>query len=139
MVEIINTWELIEHYCQSNGKSVILFRNEKVKLASAEKQQEIWTWYEEFTDDSILDAMKTMGTWDIAVFDNEDVATQNALAWFPAKEFCPDEDYYWECHVINEEGDFVWRNADASHLTTPPGSPIVEETNNNDDEGSDTV
>jgi len=119
MVELINTWELIDHYCQSNNKSIVLFRNEKIKLASAEKQQEVWTWYEEFADEYILEAMKGSGTWDMAVFDNEDIATTNALAWFPAKEFCPDEDYYWECHVINEEGNFVWRNADSTHLTEP--------------------
>ena len=139
MVEIINTWELIDHYCQSQNKSVVLFKNDNIKSVSEEKRAEIWEWYSEFIDEDVLEAMKTMGTWDMAVYNNEDVATQNALSWFPAKEFCPDEDYYWECHVINENGEFVWKNADASHLTTPPTSSRVESSDVTSDESPDTV
>lgn len=115
MLEVINEWELIDHYCQSKRKSVVYFKNDLIKSAAADKQQEIWDWYAEFIDEYVLDAMKTMGTWDMVVFDNEDVATQNALSWFPTKEQCPDPDYYWECHVINQDGNFVWKN-----ISVPP-------------------
>lgn len=115
MFEIINEWELVETYCQTKNKSVVYFRNPRISLASETKQQQVWDWYADFAEEDVLTAMKTMGTWDMVVFDNLDVAIANASAWFPANQYCPDEDYYWECHVIGPDGDFEWRNRD---LTT---------------------
>ena len=110
-----NTWDMIDAYCNTTGKSIIRFNNSKIAAASASKQAEVWTWYANFAEDSVLDMMKTFGTWDMIIELNEDQAIANATAWFPAKEDCPnkDEDYYWECHVIGADGDFCWKNADA--------------------------
>jgi len=110
MMEVINEWELVEVYCQTKNKSVVYFRNSNIAAATDAKKQQVWDWYAEFTDDEVLDAMKTMGTWDMVVFDNIDVAIANAGSWFPPLEDCPDADYFWECHVIGPDGDFEWRN-----------------------------
>lgn len=116
MLEVINEWELVEVYCKTKNKSVVYFRNESIKSASDTKKQQIWDWYADFAEEDVLTAMKTLGTWDMVVFDNVDVAIANAAAWFPAQQYCPDADYYWECHVIGPDGEFEWRNRD---LTTP--------------------
>ena len=105
MLEVINEWELVEAYCQSKNKCVVYFRNPRIAAADATKQQQVWDWYADFTEDQVLDAMKTMGTWDMVTFDNVDAAIANASAWFPPSEDCPDTDYYWECHVIGPDGD----------------------------------
>ena len=115
MVTSANVWDMIDSYCTTNNKCIIKFNNSKIASASASKQAEVWTWYASFAEDSVLDMMKTLGTWDMVIETNQDQAISNATAWFPAKEDCPnkDEDYYWECHVIGEDGDFCWKNADA--------------------------
>ena len=113
MLEVINEWELVEAYCQSKNKCVVYFRNPRIAAADATKQQQVWDWYADFAEDQVLDAMKTMGTWDMVTFDNVDAAIANAAAWFPPSEDCPDTDYYWECHVIGPDGDFEWRNRDS--------------------------
>ena len=115
MVTSANVWDMIDSYCTINNKCIIKFNNSKIASASASKQAEVWTWYANFAEDSVLDMMKTLGTWDMVIELNEDQAIANATAWFPAKEDCPnkDEDYYWECHVIGPDGDFCWKNADA--------------------------
>ena len=112
MIEVINEWDLVESYCQNNDKCVVYFRNDRIKSATDAKKAEVWAWYAEFTEDEVLDAMKTLGTWDMIVFSNPDNAIANASAWFPPKADCPDEDYYWECHVVDIDGDFVWKNVD---------------------------
>lgn len=112
MVELINEWDLIEKYCQTQNKTLVYFRNLSIKSVDEAKREQIWKWYEEFTDDSVLDAMKTMGTWDMIVLNNVDAAIAYASSWFPPKKYCPDEDYYWECHVIGPDGDFEWKNVD---------------------------
>ena len=115
MVTSANVWDMIDSYCTTNNKCIIKFNNSKIASASASKQAEVWTWYANFAEDSVLDMMKTLGTWDMVIELNEDQAIANATAWFPAKEDCPnkDEDYYWECHVIDATGDFCWKNADS--------------------------
>ena len=112
-MEVINEWELVEVYCQTKNKSVVYFRNPRIATADAAKQQQVWEWYTDFAEDEVLDAMKTMGTWDMIVFDNVDMAIANAGSWFPPQEDCPDADYYWECHVIGPDGEFEWRNRDS--------------------------
>ena len=114
-VKSANLWDMTDHYCSVTGKCIIVFDNPKIASASASKQAEVWAWYANFAEDSVLDMMKTLGTWDMIVEINEDQAIANATAWFPPKEDCPnkDEDYYWECHVIGADGDFCWKNADA--------------------------
>ena len=115
MVTSANVWDMIDYYCNTTGKSIIRFNNPKIAAASASKQTTVWTWYETFCDSSVIDMMKTFGVWDMILEDNEDIAIANARSWFPSKENCPskDEDYYWECHVIGKDGDFIWKNADA--------------------------
>ena len=73
MLEVINEWELVEAYCQFKNKCVVYFRNPRIVAADATKQQQVWDWYADFAEDQVLDAMKTMGTWDMVTFDNVDV------------------------------------------------------------------
>ena len=115
MVTSANVWDMIDSYCTTNSKCIIKFNNSKIASASASKQAEVWTWYANLAEDSVLDMMKTLGTWDMVIESNEDQAIANATSWFPPKESCPnkDEDYYWECHVIGADGDFCWKNADS--------------------------
>lgn len=112
MLEVINEWELVEIYCKTQNKSVVYFRNPRIAVADAAKQQQVWDWYADFAEDQVLDAMQTLGTWDMVTFSNVDSAIANASAWFPPNEDCPDADYYWECHVIGPDGDFEWKNKD---------------------------
>ena len=65
MVTSANVWDMIDSYCTTNNKCIIKFNNSKIASASASKQAEVWTWYANFTEDSVLDMMKTLGTWDM--------------------------------------------------------------------------
>ena len=79
MVTSANVWDMIDSYCTTNNKCIIKFNNSKIASASASKQAEVWTWYANFAEDSVLDMMKTLGTWDMVIESNEDQAIANAL------------------------------------------------------------
>ena len=51
---------MIDSYCTTNSKCIIKFNNSKIASASASKQAEVWTWYANFAEDSVLDMMKTL-------------------------------------------------------------------------------
>mgnify|MGYP003314663138 CR=1 FL=1 len=59
MVTSANVWDMIDSYCTTNNKCIIKFNNSKIASASASKQAEVWTWYANFAEDSVLDMMKT--------------------------------------------------------------------------------
>ena len=113
-VKSANLWDMTDHYCSVTGKCIIVFDNPKIASASASKQAEVWAWYANFAEDDVLDMMKTLGDWNMIIETNVDQATANATAWFPPKEDCPnkDPDYYWETHVLDNRGTFVWKNSD---------------------------
>ena len=113
-VKQANLWDMTDHYCSVTGKSIIVFDNSKIAAASASKQATVWAWYANFAEDDVLDMMKTFGNWNMIIETNTDQAIANATAWFPKKEDCPsqDADYYWETHVLDNTGTFVWKNSD---------------------------
>ena len=80
MVTSANVWDMIDSYCTTNNKCIIKFNNSKIASASASKQAEVWTWYANFAEDSVLDMMKTLGTWDMVIESNEDQAIANATS-----------------------------------------------------------
>tara|TARA_B100002019_G_scaffold208021_1_gene180743 strand:- start:3593 stop:3946 length:354 start_codon:yes stop_codon:yes gene_type:complete len=112
-MQVLNIWDTLECYCKTNNTCVIYFTNEKIKTADDAKKAEVWTWYEEFTETAVLDAMKTLGEWDMIPVRNVDQAIANAIAWFPSKEDCPDEYHHWVCYIMGTDGDFEWKNMDS--------------------------
>ena len=95
-MEVINEWELVEVYCQTKNKSVVYFRNQILLLLLMQRSSKFGIGMQSSLMMKSLDAMKTMGTWDMVTFDNIDVAIANAGSWFPPLEDCPDSDYFWE-------------------------------------------
>lgn len=105
----LSIFDLISSYTQRYQCACLYFDLTKYNNLSDEKKEQVNSFYSEFIDDYVLDIIK-QGIYTTIKFDDEDVATVNAVSWFPKIDYCPDEDYFIRAYVVNVYGDIVWEN-----------------------------
>ena len=114
MIEIydsLNIFDLLYNYAESNNCAVVYFVHKNFKDLTEDKQNEIFSFYEEFLPDDMYETLK-QGRYNIIKFGTVDAAIMNAIEWFPPKVSVPDEDYFWTCYVIGPQGDIEYQNLD---------------------------
>ena len=79
-MEVINEWELVEVYCRLKINASFILEILVLLQQMIQSNSKFGDWYADFTEDQVLDAMKTMGTWDMVTFDNVDAAIANACS-----------------------------------------------------------
>jgi len=115
----LSVFDLITSYTQRHQCSCLYFDLTKYNNLSNEKKEQVNSFYSEFIDDYVLDIIK-QGIYTIIKFDDEDVATVNAVSWFPKIDYCPDEDHFIRAYVVNVYGDIVWENIPEPMRLTEP-------------------
>jgi hypothetical protein len=112
----LQLYDLIASYTQRYQCSCLYFDLTRFNALDEAKKEIVIKFYEEFIDEYVLDIIR-QGRFNTIRFDDEDLATINAVAWFPKIDYCPDEDHYIHAYVVNVYGDIVWENIPEKKLT----------------------
>lgn len=101
--------DLIASYAQRYQCVLVYFDLTRYNALDDAKKATVNAFYQDFIDDYVLDIMK-QGIFNTIRFEDETIATLNAGSWFPAPNYCPDEDHYIHAYVVDAYGDIIWEN-----------------------------